>query len=427
MTTTLTAPLHEALSAGNMAETEEDFSELETMLTTVKKTPQLDPTALHGIAGEVVKKILPHTESSEPALLVQFLACMGNILGMAPHTLADGSQHRGNLFLVLVGGTSAGRKGTSWSNIDFVLKDVDVAWKSGCVDGGLSSGEGLIMRLSPSQEPDAPPHDPRLLVKADEFASVMKVAARPENILSGTLRDAWDGRPLAVMTRKDPLKAPASLVSIIGHITKTELLSVMNKVEATNGYANRFLWIHTERSKELPHGGRLHEVDFTGEVSKLREIVRAGRKRARVTRDKGADEYWESIYPELNNPPGDIVGSITARGPAQVLRLSFLYALLDSAPHIQRQHIKAAYALWQYSVDTVAFVFGDTYSNPDSQRIWERLACGPATLGEIHNLFNRNRTDVQIRNAIEELGARVAIEKNNHTGGRPSTILRRAK
>lgn len=426
MTTTLTAPLHEALSAGNMAETEEDFSELETMLTTVKKTPHLDPIALHGIAGEVVKKILPHTESSEPALLVQFLACMGNILGMAPHTITEAKEHRGNLFLVLVGGTGQ-RKGTSYGNIDFVLKDVDDSWRKGCVEMGLSSGEGLINRLSPSQEPDAPPHDHRLLVTAEEFATVMKNAAREGNNLSDTLRQAWDGSALAVMTRKDPLKAPASLVSIIGHITKTELLSVMNKVEATNGYANRFLWIHTERSKDLPHGGRLHEEDFTAEVSKLREIVRAGRQRARVTRDKGADEYWESIYPELNNPPGGIVGSITARGPAQVLRLSFLYALLDSAPHIQRQHIKAAYALWQYSVDTVAFVFGDTYSNPDSQRIWERLACGPATLGEIHNLFNRNRTDVQIRNAIEELGARVAIEKNNHTGGRPSTILRRAK
>jgi hypothetical protein len=76
-----------------------------------------DPQAYYGLAGDIVRTIEPHTESSSVALLIQTLVCFGNLIGRTAHFVAEGSQHFLNLFVVLVGVTSVGRKGSSWSQI----------------------------------------------------------------------------------------------------------------------------------------------------------------------------------------------------------------------------------------------------------------------------------------------------------------------
>lgn len=70
--------------------------------------------AYHGLAGEVVRTIEPHTEADPVALLVQFLAAFGSCLGRGPHYQVEGDAHHANLYAVLVGDSSKARKGTSW-------------------------------------------------------------------------------------------------------------------------------------------------------------------------------------------------------------------------------------------------------------------------------------------------------------------------
>lgn len=53
------------------------------------------------------------------------------------------------------------------------------------------------------------------------------------------LRSAWDGRPLALLTRTAPARATDAHVSIIGHITQTELRRHTTTVEIANGFLNR--------------------------------------------------------------------------------------------------------------------------------------------------------------------------------------------
>ena len=57
--------------------------------------------------------------------------------------VADELRHYLNLFGVLVGESSKGRKGTSWHQIVYVLQHVDEEWRNN-IANGLSSGEGLI-------------------------------------------------------------------------------------------------------------------------------------------------------------------------------------------------------------------------------------------------------------------------------------------
>lgn len=100
--------------------------------------------AFHGLAGEIVRLIEPHSEADPVALLAQTLVAFGNTVGRNAHFVAEDDRHYLNLFAVMVGATSKGRKGTSWSRIRSLFESVDELWTLERVQSGLSSGEGLI-------------------------------------------------------------------------------------------------------------------------------------------------------------------------------------------------------------------------------------------------------------------------------------------
>jgi hypothetical protein len=104
----------------------------------------LKEEAFYGLAGEWVRMVEPHTEADPVALLIQFLTAFGNLVGRGPHYLAEADRHYSNLFIVLVGQTPKGRKGTSLGQVQAIFSHVDQEWCAGRVMGGLSSGEGLI-------------------------------------------------------------------------------------------------------------------------------------------------------------------------------------------------------------------------------------------------------------------------------------------
>jgi len=135
--------------------------------------PVLAPAAYHGLAGEVVARILPNTESDPVALLLQYLVSFGNSLGRQPYYLIEQDRHFANLFAVLVGQTSKSRKGTSAGRIRALFKIADPEWVRERILGGMSSGEGVIsavrdpvyaIRKGVEELVDAGVNDKRLLI-----------------------------------------------------------------------------------------------------------------------------------------------------------------------------------------------------------------------------------------------------------------------
>jgi hypothetical protein len=61
-----------------------------------------------------------------------------------PHFTVEADRHGLNLFLVLVGATAKGRKGTALGHVKRLFERCDPEWTDRCVTSGLSSGEGLI-------------------------------------------------------------------------------------------------------------------------------------------------------------------------------------------------------------------------------------------------------------------------------------------
>ena len=73
----------------------------------------------------MVAAILPSTEAAREAILINFLVAFGAMAGRGPYTIAGNARHGVNLFGVLTGATSGGRKGTSQAAISSMLCQVD--------------------------------------------------------------------------------------------------------------------------------------------------------------------------------------------------------------------------------------------------------------------------------------------------------------
>jgi hypothetical protein len=195
--------------------------------------PSLAAQAFHGLAGEVVRAIEPHSEADPAAILLQFLAAFGNVVGPGPHCMVESTSHSLNLFVVLVGESSKARKGTSWGHIRRLFAGVDAEWLDQRVTGGLCSAEGLISEVRDEEFVT----DRRLFAVSDEFASVLRIMGREGNTLSPILRSAWDSGNLRTLVKHDPLRATGAHISLLGHITRLELLRYLSDTESHNGFA----------------------------------------------------------------------------------------------------------------------------------------------------------------------------------------------
>src|SRR5690348_8013142 len=76
-----------------------------------KPWPWIDGDAYHGLVGEIIETIEPHSEADPIAILVQLLAAAGNIIGRHCYYQIESDRHHANLFAVLVGPSGKARKG----------------------------------------------------------------------------------------------------------------------------------------------------------------------------------------------------------------------------------------------------------------------------------------------------------------------------
>ena len=65
----------------------------------------------------------------------------------------------------------------------------------------------------------------------------------------------------------------------------------------------------------------------------------------RVTMTDEAAAAWESAYPQLSADRPGLLGAVTARAEAQVIRLALIFALLDQRDTIDTVHLGAAMAV----------------------------------------------------------------------------------
>jgi Protein of unknown function (DUF3987) len=385
--------------------------------------PHLDAAALHGVLGEIVTTIRPHTEACDAALLVPLAVQVGNYIGTAPYVMVESDRHGCSLFAALVGESARARKGTAAGRIQALMDAVDPAkvWVSTCIASGFGSGEGVIATLDNSSRSDV-----RLFVDERELASLLTVASRDGSILSSVLRNGWDGQPLRSRVKGSKLLATDYHLSAVGHITKTELERLLTSTEQSNGFANRFLWVHTYRARRLPHGGALDTATQNRLGNRLAAAISAARNINRVTMTDIAAKRWEDIYDAIAEAelPG-IAAALTNRAEAQTLRLSLLYAVLDGCRQIDVDHLEAAWALWRYCEDSVLYIWGDATGDRDVDRLVDavrRAGADGLSVTEAHeSVFGKHKAVGPIAGRAVRYGL-IRSEKVD-TEGRSRVIL----
>ena len=394
----------------------------------------LEEAAFHGLAGQIVRKIEPHTEADPAAMLIQLLVAFGNCVGRGPHFRVEDTPHFANEFAVIVGKSSKARKGTSFNRISGLLENADAEWLKQCHGQGLCSGEGVIWQIrddAPGKdgEPVAGVADKRLLIVEEELGGTLAAAARKENTLTATLRSAWDGKDLRTMAKNCPARATAPHVSLIGHITFDELKSKLRGDSLSNGFANRFLWIFATRSKELPLGGTLRSDEMHAEGDALKAAVEKARTLRELTRDKETSTQWCKAYSWLSGERPGIVGAVTSRLEAHAVRLSLLYALLDGSAIIRLPHLHAALAVCQYALRSADHCFGGL--SADARAIHTALtARAPGEMSRteiIEDIFNKHISTERLTAALCELeNAGIVVHRMEKTGGAPRELWQAA-
>jgi len=434
-------PFHKLVERAKPAHKVHDIAETDTEVTFEVEYPApLNASAFHGLAGEIVRAIEPNSEADPVALLSSLLTGFGNIIGDGAYFKIGSDTHYFKIYAVLVGDSAKARKGMSWSPIRNLFEAVEPNWMEYRVVTGLSSGEGVIHHL---RDPiykteidkntgvtnevlaDAGESDKRLLVIEGELAQPLKLLRREGNILSPVLRNAWDSGDLRTLTKNNPLKASGAHLSIIGHITKQELVRGLSDIETGNGFANRFLWLCVKRSKVLPFGGNFDLEVFEPLENKLLDAVEFARQARQIIWAAATRPLWESVYPDLSEGKPGLIGAITARAEAQVTRLACIYALLDRSLEIEPEHLEAALALWEYCEASSRYIFQKSAGDPLANKILKILANYPNGIGrrEISNKLGRNYPADRISEALELLKTLgYADSKVVNTGGRPAEM-----
>ena len=400
--------------------------------------PIIDPQAFHGLAGELVNAIDPHTEGDPAAVLAQFIIGFASMIGRKPHFNVGATTHHLNMFALVVGGTASGRKGSGWDVAKWLLKKVDPIWTDERCQGGLVSGEGLIYHVRDAVEEekdvkgerrmvlvDAGVADKRLLIVETEMSRAFKAASRETNTLTDVIRQAWDSGHVRTMARNNPVRATDAHVSIIGHTTASDAHRHLSDNDAANGFANRFLWIASRQSKLLPDGGAILDEDWDPLRDRLRDVAAFARETGEIRRDHRASLIWKDAYERLNAGHPGLLGAILNRAAAQTVRLSCIYALLDKSNVVGPEHLNAALALWQYAEDSARYVFGDKMGDPDAEKLLAALRQAPDGLTRKQitgDVFQRHKRAPAVESILRDLLAKRFIHHREERKevGRPT-------
>jgi hypothetical protein len=380
--------------------------------------------AFHGVCGEIVHKLSPETEADPVAILTQLLIAAGSVIGRGAFFQVEATRHHPHEFLVLVGDSSKSRKGSSFDHVTRLLTRADPSFPAR-ITTGLSSGEGIVWAVRDPQGQDPGAADKRLLVVEPEFASVLKSTSRDISTLSPTLRSAWDGRPLQLLTRTAPARATDAHISVIGHITAPELRRYATTIEITNGLLNRFLLISCRRVRLLPEGGKPDPLHRTGLGRYLAAALQHARSAGQLRFDHAARQLWWHAYPTLSHPQPGLAGHLTARSEAHTVRLALIYALLDGADQIQPQHLQAALAIWDYAARSATWALHTATGDPLAEQIHAALLRSPGglTRTQLRDLCQRNQPLERVEQALANLAtAGRATSHKTPTSGRPAEI-----
>lgn len=384
--------------------------------------------AYHGILGEIVAAVAPTTEADPVGILGTLLVMFGAACG-GHRSFYQGSRQRTDLFVLLAGATGfGGRKGTildvSRGAMNRAYPDLDGLWLVGVASGEAIAGH--LIREAAKAETARRPAEDRVLIVEPEFGRLLTVMSREGNTVSPILRNAWDGVPLGHARARDESLVTVHHVSLIGHVTPTELRAKLTAVDSANGFANRLLILAVRRARIVPFP-QPPDALVTPYIVPLRRAIDEAHDPGELEFDERARERWESFYVSLAATPRlGLSGAVTGRHEAQVARLALVYALADRSPAIGEAHLEAAIEVAEYARRSAVHVLGDSTGNRHADALRDLLSRGEIAWRDARTELGL-RTAADLSEAVAVLvdaGIAQVVEVPRAGGGRPRRVIR---
>ena len=322
----------------------------------------------------------PITDAPWSSLMLASCVTASALFGTAP-TLRWRGSHRPSLFGVLVGASGYGRKGATmrvveraWTQVDSLLPEITT--------GGIASGEVLVDILNEAKTNSLG----TVLIHEHEIASVLISASREGSILSQNLRKAWDGDKVDSRSRaKGRSSAFGYNAAFLGGVTPSELGKHLTANDIANGWANRFLWFHSER-RDGGFDPAADDVLAVSDRDYLRDCIQHARTLGgsmlikplyTMTLSPEATARMEHVAHLLDRPPVGSIDALRQRMPGHVIRLAMVAALLDMTAVVELEHVTFGEAMAAYAVDSMRAVFGVRVDDPVAMLILSVLAQVP--------------------------------------------------
>jgi len=365
--------------------------------------------AFHGILGSLVKLVAPHTAGDKQAIYMCALTALGGLAGLNPES--ESKQEKihefdsPRLFTCLVGETGS-KKGTAWKAAQKYIVDpvLEELVERGHVDAshlqrewiqtGISSGEGIVKTFEQPRQfgEDGDPLDVAIkpvnrLIVLSEIGVMLQNIKRQDSTTAEKLIELYDGVPMAVPTRKDPLRAPNPYGSMITMGTPESWVhGVPAEHLALNGFFNRFLFVPVVTNTIVDiQDIKLDPTPAMKKlVSQLAEQVATKRLLGQYWFTEEARDYLNRYLSDhsvrLATSGGGFRAALLSRNATHLVRISLAMSLLDldnDRPDIDRVHMEAAEHWVRRSNEGMRWVWGVDNRTRDEQKVYDYLENQP--------------------------------------------------
>jgi hypothetical protein len=377
--------------------------------------PVLAASAFHGPIGEAVKGVEAHTEADPAAVLTTLLSYAGSLIGKDTFFELSGIEFRANLFMLIIGPTSIGKKGTSLHLAKKLLGTGHEVREL----SGLASGESVITELAEPNESSC-----NVLIIEEEFGRLLESAGRNGSTLSMHVRLLFDGNPLARRTVEGSSRVSDYHAGLLGHITPPELKLRLSQSDQTNGLANRLMMIASYSPRIViwdDQGRPGSNVGPAVRITNLASIATAGSKRGRI---QISDDAWDLLSRIHLNRELSLDNALIARLETQLCRLALVYAVMDGAEEVEVVHVEAARAVVEYAKATTELFFPENQFGVTARQLLMLIREAESdglTLSQMGKLFS-GHLDPAVRNSAlkELLDAQLIVEEVVGSDGRPA-------
>lgn len=420
--------------------TKEDSYSGTTLAQDQDNWPVLPDSAMPGWIGDFVRHACEHSEADPAAVLVTLLCRFAAEIGSGPYVNVGDAKHRARTNAVIVGASSKARKGTSAKPVERLFSEIPSGAR--CTPGPLSSGEGLIYAVrDETQEYDkktqeyivADPGvaDKRLFVLDEEFAAALNCTRREGNTLSAIIRGFYDDGNAEPLTKSVRIKATGAHVVIVTHIVELELTSLLNQVQMSNGFGNRFLWILSRRQKLMALPSPMSDILVARIRDTVKQRLASASSLQTVRMSNDAAGLWIDSYPRLTMDYEGVAGSIVNRTEAHAVRLALIYSLCAGHSEIEVDDLSAALALVEYSRTSAFKIFGSATGDKKKAKILDALKTAGSkgmTVTEISaEVFSKNMESKELHKLLTEMdSSKLIATETIPTGGAPKTVVKLA-